>query len=393
MVPIFLAAFLLLWLVLAIFPGPVLDAALVSVVFFACLWLLSVWWAARVAGSLRLTRRYARRAFAGETVVVDLVLENASPLPAAWVGLVETVPPALRDGPVVPILTAVGSRGQRVLSYRLHCRRRGYYSLGPLDVSTGDLFGFRLSTRQLVEPGDLLVYPRVVPLEDLGLPAAAPFAELPVASSLLQDPYRPVGVREYEPHDSLRHIHWKATLRMGEVLVKQYSRAESRETLICLDLRLGAYDLAWRSTVIEWAITVAASVAYHVSVNERLTVGPATHARGSRAPQVRLVRLTPGSGEDQLMLHLEALARIEPGNAMPFAQLVRDEGVRLTHGSTLIAICGALDPDVAESLVELRQSGYAVVLILVDANAGGPSVQLDSIPVRHILVDRLLHTV
>lgn len=393
MAPIFVAAFLLLWLVLAIFPGPVLIAALMSVVLITCIWLLSLWWTTRAAGALRVTRRYTRRAFAGETVDVSLVVENGSRLPLGWVGLVETVPPTLRHASLAPILIGLGSRGHRTVSYRLHCRRRGSYALGPLDMSTGDLFGFCSTTRESIEPEGLLVYPRVVPLEQLGLPAASPLAELSAVSSLFEDHYRPVGVREYEPRDSLRHIHWKATLRMGEVLVKQYGRAESRETLICLDLRLAAYNLEWRSTVIEGAITVAASVAYHICIEERLSVGLATHARGARDSRVRLVRLATGAGEDHLAALLEALALAEPGNAMRFAQLVREEGARLTHGSTLVAVCATLDGDVAESLVELRQSGYAVALILVDVGAPRASVQLDSIPVRHIVVDRRLNPV
>ena len=55
----------------------------------------------------------------------------------------------------------------------------------------------------LTDESYLLVYPKVVPLERLGLPASSPFGDVPVRRQwLFEDPMRTVGVREYRPGDN-----------------------------------------------------------------------------------------------------------------------------------------------------------------------------------------------
>ena len=58
--------------------------------------------------------------------------------------------------------------------YRLKCSERGFFRLGPARVESGDLFGFYNSQMTVDDQDYVLVYPRVVPLTDLGLPTWRP---------------------------------------------------------------------------------------------------------------------------------------------------------------------------------------------------------------------------
>ena len=98
--------------------------------------------------------------------------------------------------------------------YRVTCGARGFHAFGPATLRTGDVFG--LATQEIDIPGEdyLLVYPKIVPLERLGLPARNPFGDVPLRRQwLFEDPLRTVGVRDYRPGDSPRRLHWKATAR------------------------------------------------------------------------------------------------------------------------------------------------------------------------------------
>src|SRR5207248_6119369 len=99
----------------------------------------------------------------------------------------------------------------------------------------GDLFGLTVRTVALDRPSYLLVYPRLVGIESLGLPAAYPLGERRALRSLHRNPLDIAGVRPYLPGDTLRQVHWRATARAGSVQVKVHEPSTSLRALIMLN--------------------------------------------------------------------------------------------------------------------------------------------------------------
>jgi len=90
-----------------------------------------------------------------------------------------------------------------------------------------------------------------------------------------------VGIALSEPSDAPVTFDATAvgvTAAAGRLLVKQYQPAIARETLLVLDLNAAAYDPRSRIDATELAIIVAASLAHHISVRQRLPVGLTTEA-------------------------------------------------------------------------------------------------------------------
>jgi uncharacterized protein (DUF58 family) len=147
--------------------------------------------------------------------------------------------------------------------------------------------------------------------------------------------------------------------------VKRFQPAIARETLICLDLDLQDYALRERHDATEQAIVVAASLAHHMIVHERLPVGLATEARDIAGGERGRISLAPGSERANLMRILETLARVDVAPGDTFLDLLRHESVNLSWGSTIIVVTGEVDESLAESLLYLKRSGHALALILV----------------------------
>jgi uncharacterized protein (DUF58 family) len=382
---LFVPAFLLLFL---------LSLALRVDPFFTVIWfLLGIYalarvWMRRSVQHLQISRRFEDRAFTGDEVDVHLMIRNTGRLPVVWLQIGESLPLELTTTPFPDQAITLGGREEREFGYTLSCRRRGYYALGPLRMETGDLLGIEDRVLLVAEPRRLTVYPRVVSLEQLGLPTRSALASLPSRTPLFEDTTRLMGVREYQPGDSPRRIHWTATARTGALVVKQYQPAIARETLICLDLDWRDYA-SRRHDAMEQAIVVAASVANHAIVREGLPVGLATDATDTLVEGRRRIVLPPRSERAQLMSILEVLARVQPVTGARFVDLLREESVHLPWGSTLLLITGTIDDSLAETVLYLRRRGHATAVVLVQeaSRSGGAPGNLGGIPVYRVWED------
>jgi len=352
-------AFLLILLVVAVTLR--IDFFFTIVYLFAGVYVLSRFWSQRIKKSLHVQRTFIDHVFSGDTASVDLVIGNTGWLPIPWIVATESVSPELSP-PLSSELLRLRGNEQRHIPYSFTCRRRGYYPLGPLKVATGDLLGIMPRITQQLDQQFLTVYPKIVPLEHLGLPTRSPLAVLPSRSPLFEDTSRIMGVRSYQPGDSQRRIHWTASANAGELLVKRYQPAIARETLICLDLNSDHYTQRYGST--ELAIIVAASIAYHVIVRERQAVGLATEAI-IPASGIQRFSLSPRQKRAHLTQILEVLARVQTTPGIPFLELLRREQARLAWGATMTIITGREDQGLLDMLIGLRRVGFAVALILV----------------------------
>ena len=193
------------------------------------------------------------RAFAGERVPISVTVTNRQTLPVPWLRVDDAFPEALAlltpsstgltdrklkpsSAPgrtVLSHLVTLGPRERVRWTYEIDGTQRGFYFFGPAEIRSGDVFGFFAQQQRFKTPGRLIVYPRVRPLSDLGFPGKDPFGEKKAFRHLIQDPIHTVGVREYHPEDTIKHVHWKASARQGELQVKVYEPTITQQ-LNCL---------------------------------------------------------------------------------------------------------------------------------------------------------------
>ena len=322
-----------------------------------------------------------RRAFHGETVTFTMEVTNRKLLPLAWLEVVDELPQelVLLKGRVIP---SVRQRRQHLVNlfsvrwyervrrhFTVRCAARGYFPLGPARLRSGDIFGFTVRGVDVDHVDHLLVYPRVVPLAALGLPALHPIGDITARRPLYDDPTRIIGTRPYESTDPLRRIHWKATAKSQELRSKQLEATTTHRLAVFLNLdTLGRYAeyRGFVRALLEMNILTAASIASW-GIETGYLVG--LYANGYLPQGLRWIRIPPSSGSAHLAGMLEALAKVFPTPVLPVGDLMQLEAPSLPWGTTAVVVTGVTDDPLAAGMARLRESGHAVVAVLVGDEA------------------------
>ena len=359
---------------------------------YLCLgiYLFTRWFSPYALRHLRFERHLTRRAFLGEQIPVTIELENQGWLPVPWLAFRDHVPVGLHGSNLPGQVTALKRHERLTTEYNIWAGRRGYYRIGPLNLTVGDLFGMR-ETNGLTPADYITIYPQIISLSQLGLTARLPFGTIASKQRLFADPARPMGVRHYQPGDSLRRINWKASAHTDNLLVRTLEPAISLETAILLNLRKEAYADRNQIDGPEWAIVVAASLAAHLT-GRRQAVGLITNGRDPLANQAtaelqfdetsgRLLDketapelnraeplpLLPQRGRPHLMKILETLARVESSlTTAPFQAWLPAACLHLAWGVTLLIVTPNGDEATCQTAHQLVRAGLNPVLLITE---------------------------
>ena len=357
-------SFLVFLIILSILAVIVQDDFIFTIVYlFIGAYIIGRWWSGRSLKHLAFSRTYNQRAYWGEDVSVQLNIQNLSLLPVVWLRLHESLPVELATASTVREVITLGPHGKANFTYALRARKRGYYPIGPMFISSGDLLGFSRDNRKQFTTNHLIVYPKIINFTAIRLPSSSPMGTLRAYQPLFEDPSRVRGKRDYVVGDSLRRVDWKTTAITGRLQIKLYEPSMALETAIFLNLNEEEFELHSRIDALELAITVAASIANWVS-SKKQAVGFYSNGLDPLSTDGNAIMIPPRKSRSHLTRVLDVLARIQSAPVNPVADLVHQQSPHLTWGTTLILITGRADEPLFDELFKARQMGLNAVLIL-----------------------------
>ena len=370
-----LIPFMIVFMILA----AVLNQGSVLIVFYFLFGviLLGSWWSRTALNHVCIQRKFSDRVFIGQPIPVRLEITNKGWLPIVWMLVHESLPVALISPNFYRQIITLGSHQTLTLDYALQANKRGYFSIGPLFYSSGDLWGLSKTDERKGETVNLIIYPRIIPLTRVTLPSQSPFGTLHHKNPIFEDPARVTGKRDYQVGDSLRRVDWKATAILRRMQVKQFEASIAIETHIFLDLNLEDYEIRQRFATTELAIVIAASLA-NWTIQHKQSVGLYTNGLDPLTENQSLPPLPAHKGTSHLMSILEVLARVQVGKGTAFISLLHQSLAHLSWGSTVILITGRHDEDLFDELFTARRLGLSVVIILVGEDPDFLKAQIDA---------------
>ncbi|MHC6591072.1 DUF58 domain-containing protein [Arthrobacter sp. C152] len=211
---------------------------------------------------------------------VSLAVARSGP-GSGLVTMEERLPARFGETPAFRFPSRSAAGGTSRYEYQLRSSQRGQFRIGPVTAEFTDPFGLSLH-RQAIDDGDILtVTPAAVVLPMTGL-AGARGNDGVTATRIRANPSDDdVMTREYRHGDPMRRVHWAATARHGELMVRQEESVTTPEATIILDHRFGAFSggpgtavpglaspeghaLA-SSRTFEWTVVAAMSISAHLA--------------------------------------------------------------------------------------------------------------------------------
>jgi len=320
-------------------------------------------WSRSMANGLEVevTRR-SQRVTQGQHLEGRIVVRSRSVLPKIWL---EVEDPSSVPGHNSRRVITLGARGIAAWSYRTPTRVRGIYELGPLAVTATDPFGFFHVRRTFGDATTVLVYPNATDLPNFYIPPA----NLPGEGRFRRRTHNVTpnvaGVRPYEPGDSYNRIHWPATARTGEPMVKQFELDPASDIWIVLDLQQSEHVGEGEDGTEEAAVRIAASIARYF-INANRSVGLISFGEDLRVDE-------PDRGSNHFTRILESLALARAVGDVPLANLLLEESRRFGRHTTVVAVTASPSEDWPLTLMSLASRGVKVAAVLLEAETFGPA--------------------
>lgn len=325
----------------------------------------ALWWVAAAAmlvyrPRVRLMARLADRASVGDTMPVDLEIEQLGRGRGGdLVVLPHQLPSAIDSVPEHGVPLADLKRGQRArIRLGLRCTRRGKHLVRGFRVETGFPFGIIRARQTFHEPHTILVYPNFTALARLTLPTGRRYQPGGVAlASELGESFEYLGNREFRDGDNVRDIDWRATARVQRPIVREWVEEYMLRVAVILDTHVPVNAPEFRRDSFERAVSVAAAVSDYMARQDYLVdlfaAGP------------NLYHLTAGRSLAYLDQILDILACVDENPAEPFDVIEPQITELLSRISTVICVFLDWDEHRRTFVDTLRVQGAAVKVILL----------------------------
>ncbi len=309
-----------------------------------------------------------KRLYAGDRVIMRIELLNHKFLPLPWLRMAASYPANLtiKNQKLEKAkgfsrydhisITSLFSYQKLTKFYELSCEKRGHYTFCDVEMRAGDWFGLETAHKMFYVPNELIVYPKVTPLQELGFIPNKPDGTVSVNRWIMPDPIEKVGLREYSYSEPFHAIDWKATARTGQMMVASFDYKADPALMILLNTAHFKADWKYKCpTCFEDLLNLSASM-IEAAVLEGVPVGMAYTAavQSSRTGQVIL----PDNSQSHRLVLLEVLAKLSEYNKLSGVDLLKlYEKVYEPH-HTVFFITETLSVESIMRINHMANSGY-----------------------------------
>lgn len=309
--------------------------------------------------------KFPATAIVGEKCAVHYEVEARGWLPRYGLELHDTLAGPDSRTPTA-FLANVGRR--EIHSFAWTPRVRGCWQLREIKIESRYPLGLMRSTRRLDAPAhEITVYPDFVRLHWLPVrnDAHPRFEQMVSPRRGGHDEF--FGLKQYVPGDEIRSIHWRASARANEIVVKEFEHQQDRQLWILLDLAANKHVGEGAASTVEWMIRIAHSIAVK-AFEDGLPVGLIYRVADT-------VLRVPASADRSTYHRIrDVLARVSAHAQLPLPRWIRRSREQLPAGGTWLMFNLGDDKERGELELLARQRSATPVFVEFDRASFARSV-------------------
>jgi uncharacterized protein (DUF58 family) len=343
----FVFGYLLNWIELVTFAWACLLLILIAVIYLI----------GRNPLSIELSVPHSR-VVVGDGAIGEVIVAN--PRPRRVLGASVEVP--VGKGVAAVVTPSLRRHGRFVHEFPLPTAHRGIVEIGPVRTIRADPIG--LVRRELIwtESTELFVHPRTIAIPSTSTGFVHDL-EGSATRDLTNSDVSFHALREYQPGDERRYIHWKSTAKTGTYMVRQFE--ETRRSHIVIAQSLARSDYA-TDAEFEMGVSVTGSLgvrAIRDARNISVVVSETTPDFAKR----KVLEVRPLSTLTRTRL-LDDLSVVESGDtALAITDVARVAAEQIAGISVAFLVCGSgATPSELRSASTKFPVGVEVVAIVCD---------------------------
>jgi len=288
----------------------------------------------------------------GDNLALALRIRHRGVLPIAPI-LLELADPAGSSGREIRLK----NQPHRVQSLRLplHASHVGVFSVGLHAVVVEDLLRLVSKRIPLEQTSyELVVLPQTFEVQPLKLAPGDPGSEIMARAT--EDLNAPSDIRNYQPGDAMKKIHWKLSLRKGELMVRKFDEPILQDVLILMDC----------SRPPSWGHPQAEADIRDALLETAASVLTARFA-SDHSFRLPLLGSHPVDVEKSmgLPIALDYLARVDFSETDRFERVLSMESSRLRKVGCVVVISARLNVTMVDIMIRMHRTGPNILLYLV----------------------------
>lgn len=334
--------------------------------------------------NLKVYREFSKKkVYINEEFDIRTVVENNKRLPISFLLVREKIPINMiylnesDHGEIVDKSRyesrySVWARERIKRSYRVKFNKRGVYILNQIELTIGDLFGLSSNSKDILDSNEIVVYPKIRPIENHIFKSTSYFGDNIIKRWIQKDPLYIKGIREYTVEDRMKDIHWKSSIKMDRLMVKEYDFTSEKEITIIVGTNISEGSIyTFNEKVLEKSAEIAASLA-NSFIKAGIATGIWTNSKLFGAADN--IKTEIRNSTSSLKGILELCARISVFQNSTVYEYIKKNILWFRGSCSYIIITDYLDKDTASLLSAIASKGIDIKIIDVSIDFSIPII-------------------
>lgn len=245
------------------------------------------------------------------------------------------------------------------LNYRCLCPQRGRYDLGPMIAYFFDPLGLFYFKEIYPIYSETYVYPKTFNIRKFPTLNKGSSPWMGVETSRVSgDDDEFYGVREYRRGDPIKKIHWMASARKNQLIVKEFQRQSFFRATILFNLEKEDNFGEGKETVAEYTIKIVASIAQYLT-HLGVSIEVISHAGET-------VHIPFNKGAEHLDEILKFLTIAQPESRVTLLELFETFQRNILEDSSLIVVMTDKNKFFLPAVLSLGVRNVSIVPIILN---------------------------